>query len=306
MRPRTLVLALVLVAQPAALHAQPRAEILPGASQKISHKMSASRDTALPAYQLTPYSVLTAGIDVGLVGVDFGWISARFGFVGLIELESDRPYDAEQDGADVILPSAGVHYWRGVKGLQASIALDEAGERLFGEGGLVELTLGLRHESEHYTGSNDGGAGIDYADVPHIGDFFLHDVAARIPAGRLDVELRLQNKLFLPSGAGAGDPLRLYRVGPGFDAILRWRLTSWVHPFSSTFGEYLSGNPIEHEGERVRVPDNYLLRNLTGVIFPGKLGEVQVFTSVSVGHGKGLQVFKEELLWGGGVRLAPF
>jgi hypothetical protein len=303
MRRQAVTLALLL-ALPTAAHARPKIELLPGASQEISHKMSASRDTALPAYQLTPYSVFTAGIDAGLVGVDWGWISARVGFIGMIELESDRPYDAKQDGANVLLPSAGIHYWRGMQGIQASVALDEAGEKLFGEGGLLELTLGLRHESEHYTGSNDGGAGSDYSDVPHIGDFFLQDVAARIPTGRLDFELRLQNKLFLP--AGGGDQLRLYRVGPGFDAIVRWRLTSWVHPFSSTFGEYLWGNGIEHEGERLRVPDNHLLRNLTGLIFPGRFGEVQVFTSVSVGHGKGLQVFKEELLWGGGVRIAPF
>jgi hypothetical protein len=60
-------------------------------------------------------------------------------------------------------------------------------------------------------------------------------------------------------------------------------------------------------GERlVRVPDHYLLRNLTGLIFPGKYGEIQLFTSLSVGHGKGLQVYQEELLWGGGIRIAFF
>ena len=75
---------------------------------------------------------------------------------------------------------------------------------------------------------------------------------------------------------------------------------------SSTFAEYVVGATIDVDGERARVPDNYLVRNLTGVIFPGRFGDIQVFTSVSVGHGKGLRVFEEELLWGGGMRLAFF
>jgi hypothetical protein len=292
------------------LFASPRIEAVPGASQKISHKNSASRDTASSGYQLTPYTVLTAGIDVALVGADFGDVSLRFGFFGMLELESGRAIDLRDDAGkpkNILLPSAGSDYWRGVKGFQTSIAFDEAGEKLFGKRGLLEATLGLRHESEHYTGSNEGDGGQDFSDVPHIGDFMLQDFAARIPSGPVDFEFRLQQKWFIPVDAGAANGnLRLYTIGPGFDAIVRWRLLKWLHPFSSTFGEYLIGNQIRHEGKIVRVPDNYLLRNLTGVAFVGPMGEVQVFTSVSVGHGKGLRVFDEELLWGGGVRIAPF
>ena len=43
---------------------------------------------------------------------------------------------------------------------------------------------------------------------------------------------------------------------------------------------------------------------MTGVAFPGAVGEIQVFSAVEIGHGKGLNVYKEELRWGGGIRLA--
>jgi hypothetical protein len=87
---------------------------------------------------------------------------------------------------------------------------------------------------------------------------------------------------------------------------VRWRASDGIHPFSSTFGEYVVGNDFVFGERLVRVPDHYLLRNLTGLIFPGKYGEIQLFTSLSVGHGKGLQVYQEELLWGGGIRIAFF
>lgn len=310
MKPAALVASGVLLAGAPAAHAADDApekvEVLPGASQKISHSLSASRDTALLAYQLTPYSVLTAGGDVAVVGLDLGAISMRFGFFGMLELESDQPYDAEEKGYSAVLPFQDIRLWRGQNGFQIAVSYDEAGRRWFGERGLFEATLGFRHESEHYTGSTSGNE-PQYRDVPHIGDFVLQDFAARIPVGPVDLELRLQNKLFLPTDAGqANGDIRAYSIGPGFDFIVRWRLNDWLHPFSSSFGEYLMGNQLEYDGRRWNVPDDYKLRNLTGVIFPGTIGDVQVFTSVEVGHGKGLKVYREELLWGGGIRLALF
>jgi hypothetical protein len=279
----------------------PTVTALAGASQKISHSLSASRDTALLAWQLTPYSALMAGGDVALVELGFTKVSLRLGFIGFIEQDSETAYDIEEHIVQSGLPYADVAFWRGHYGWNLAVAFDELGERWFGRRGLVETTLGFRHESDHRTGSNSGeGSNTDYSDQPHIGNFTLQDFAVRIPKGAFDFEFRLQNKLFF------GSKSRNYVIGPGGDAIVRWRLTRWVHPFSSTFAEYLLGATIDVDGERARVPDNYLVRNLTGVIFPGRIGDIQVFSSVSVGHGKGLRVFQEELLWGGGVRLAFF
>jgi hypothetical protein len=281
-------------------------QVLPGAARAIPHSMSASRDTAVLGYQLTPYSALMAGAEPALVGFFLRDVSLRVGYFGFLELESNTPYDPEGKALGPLLPFENIHFWRGQQGTQLSLAFDEGARRWLGERGMLEVTIGFRHESEHFTASTRGTE-PRYGDVPHIGDFTFHDFAARIAVGDFDIELRLQNKLFLAYDTGQANGLeRAYTMGPGFDAIVRWRLTDWIHPFSSTFGEYLIGNDFVWEGRWIQVPDAYLLRNLTGVIFPGKIGDIQLFSSLAVGHGKGLMVFREELLWGGGVRLAFF
>jgi len=272
--------------------------VLPGASQEISHSLSASRDTALLSYQLTPYSVLTGAGDVGLAGYETPQLGVRLGFFGLLELESARPFDPHSASV-AFLPGAGVDYWRGADGFQLAVAPRALGQRLFGEGGLVEATAGLRHESDHHTASNGGGSSTDYSRVPQLGNFVLLDLAARIPRGPFELTLRAQSKVF------AGGP-RNYRIGPGFDAVLVARVWPRAWLFSSLFGEWLVGNWIALEGDRFRVPDDRTLRLLAGVLLPGRVGNIQIFTSVSVGNGKGLQVLKQELLWGGGIRLALF
>jgi len=277
-----------------------RFELLPGASGAISHSASASRDTALLGYQLTPYSSLTAGGDLGLFLLDFDVVTFRLGFFGMLELESDRPLDPETDGFNGLLPSAGVAFWRGLEGASAAVSLDRLARTWLGARGELEAALSFRHESEHFTGSPDGSE-PQYQDVPHIGNFLMPEVAARIPVGPVDLEFRLQVKAFLPQSG-----VRFYSVGPGADVIVRWRLCEWAQPFSATFAEYLVGMEASWEGRSGVVPDNYLVRNLTGVAFPNAVAEIQVFTSFAVGHGKGLLVYREEFLWGGGVRIAFF
>ena len=273
--------ALLVAMLPIAARADERVEVLPGASRAINHALSASRDTALLGLALTPYSVLTAGGDVGLVKVALRDTSLRFGFFGMLELESDRPWSGRQPD---FLPRENSQFWRAVGGWSLAASLDGLAQRTLGDGAALEASLSLRHESEHHTdGPRDEG-------IPHIGNCVLADAAVRVPAGPVDVELRLQTKLFLGE--------RSYTVGPGADLIVRWRLSRWVQPFSSTFAEVLLG-----AGE---VPDDVMLRNLTGVILPGRIGDLQVFTSVEIGNGKSLNVYKREARWGGGVRLAFF
>ncbi|MGE0325681.1 MAG: hypothetical protein AB7K71_08480 [Polyangiaceae bacterium] len=273
--------------------------VLPGASRVISHGRSASRDTPALAYQITPYTAEMAGGDFALVGLETPDLSLRFGFYGLIELESERPITSDDGGEQLILPLVGL-LWRGSNGLTAALALDSFGERAFGERGRLEFALSLRHESEHFTGARDGNEGR-YEDVPNIDNFIMPDVAVRMPLGDFNLEARVQLKYFF-----AKHYARSYSVGPGFDLIVHWLLSDAVQPFSSTFGEYMFGTELSFEGERVQTPDNFLLRNLTGLIFPGKWGEVQVFNSLAVGHGKGLLAFRREALLGFGVRVVPF
>lgn len=303
-----LLLVMAMVGSARAADGPPRPlELLPGASRAISHGASASRDTALLGYQLTPYSVLTAGTDLGLVALRAPWLSFRVGYFGMLEIESSRPFRAAGKTFGPVLPIEDIDTWRGLQGLSFALSFDRLARRHLGRRGALELALSFRHESEHFTGTTDGDAPRD-RDVPHIGDFVMPDLAARIPLGRVDLELRAQEKVFLPVDTGrANGRRRLYRLALGGDAVVRWRLLPGLHPFTSTFAEWVAGGfaPLDGGGEG-RVPDAYLLRNLTGVILPGRFGEIQLFTSLSVGHGKGLHVFREELLLGWGVRVTPF
>lgn len=291
-------LSLVYSATAAAADAAPVAEateveLLPGASREIHLGLSASRDTAAMGWALTPYSVLTAGADLALVKWKLDPLTLRFGFFGMIELESDRPYEK---GSGDFIPRENSAFWRAHGGYSVAASFEDFARRTFGERGAFELTLSLRHESEHFTGSIDGNE-PKYGDRPHIGNFLLGDAAVRLPAGAFDVELRVLGKLWLGE--------RAYSVGPGGEAILRWRLSPWVHPFSSLYGEYVFGRNVRWDDDRdVRVPDNYRVRNLTGLAFPGRVGDIMIFNALEVGHGKGLHVYEEEFRWGGGIRLA--
>src|SRR5688572_15368719 len=72
---------------------EPALAVLPGASREINHAHSASRDTGAMGWAFTPYSLLSAGADVAILKWKLEPVSLRFGFFGLLELESDRPYD---------------------------------------------------------------------------------------------------------------------------------------------------------------------------------------------------------------------
>lgn len=271
----------------------PTVQVLAGASREINHAHSASRDTGAMALTLTPYSVLTAGADVALLKWKLNRVSLRLGFFGLIELESDRPFDGHTPD---FIPRVNSAFWRPQGGYSVALAFDRWAQATLGQRAAFEIALSLRHESEHFTGSRAGDP-PKYGDVPHMGNFAMVDAAVRLPVRNLDVELRFQNKVWLGT--------RAYSVGPGADVIVRWRRWEWLYPFSATFAEYMFGRRTRwDDGRDVQVPDDYLIRNLTGVAFPGTVGEIQVFTSLEIGHGKGLNVYREEVRWGGGIRLA--
>jgi hypothetical protein len=259
-----------------------------GPAREISHSSSASRDTALLRMLLLPRPVLAGGGDIGVFALRTVGVTWRLGFFGMLELESDQ-----ETKAFVRTPQEDIRYWRGLWGYSLSASLDRLAERWLGEGSALEAALSFRHESEHYTGSNDGDAGTDYADVPHIGNFCMPDVAVRWRVGPVDLIARYQHKIFVV------DPY--YSHAPGADLVLRWRLWDYIHPFLSIFGEYLFGADHAVVG---RVPDAYLVRGLLGILVPSSWGELQIFLSADLGHRKGLAVFTEEATLGGGLQAA--
>jgi hypothetical protein len=282
---------------------QKTVQFLPGASRKISHSHSASRDTPLMAIQMFARLVRTAGVDFSLASYSSGTVSYRLGMHGMLDQESTS--DSKFGG---FIIKGNNELWRGLYGFSLAISLDKIGRNWFGERGALEFTVTARHESEHFTASNDEITEPKYKGVPHIGNFLMLDLAARIPMGEFDMEVRTQHKIFVDEDAPN------YTYGPGFDLNFRWRRFRGIQPFSSTFFEYLFGNTISaldkaaesHASLGGKIPDAYFLRNLTGVILHGIAGDLWVYTSFEVGHGKGLLIFQEDFRWGFGVRLVFF
>lgn len=264
-------------------------ELLPGASREISHAASASRDTAALGLVFLPRVILTGGGDFGLAKIRGSGLAFRPGFFGMLELES------KHDTAHFLpLPGGDVSLWRGLYGYSAAIAFEQLARRWMGERGALEATLSFRHESEHFTGSNSGPSTTEYTDLPHIGDFLMLDVAARVPLGRVDIETRVHYKAFFIHDPS--DPRAPYRHAAGTDVIVRVRAWERAHLFTSSFAEFIAATgPAE---------DAFFFRNLTGVILPGRAGDMYVFMTADVGHGKGFLVHRKEASLGAGVRVA--
>jgi hypothetical protein len=170
------------------------------------------------------------------------------------------------------------------------------------------------HESDHATSASSSAIAPPgpYA-IPFGGggDYLAPDVALRLPAGpALMITVRLQDRIYfneLPLLVGAhaasdsiADGLHEGLVNaPGADLIVRWRAAPWAMPQLALFGEHL----FAHDSF---VPDGQFFRALAGVVFPGRVGEVEPFASFDGGNGKGLLVQHRELRFSVGVRYAIF
>ena len=275
----------------------------PGASREISHSSSASRDTPLLALHLAPRNTRTAGGDFSVASYTFDSVTLRLGIQGMLELEST---DDSRLGSFFVTNN--IELWRGIYGYSLALSFDEWARSRLGPRSALEVALSVRHESEHHTASNDEITLPKYKNRPHIGNFVMLDAAVRVPLGDFEGEFRAQHKLFI--GPGFSN----YTHGPGLDVIVRWRDFGGIQPFSSSFFEYLFGNTASASGQEAedfgglggKIPDAYFFRNLTGIIVKGLLGDLYLYASLDVGHGKGLAVFDEDVRWGAGVRLAFF
>ena len=145
-----------------------------GPARAISHSSSASRDTFVMAMHVVPRAILTAGAELGLFALRGAGMTWRLGFHGMFEI-----YSKEKTTSFAGYPISDIHFYRGVGGYSLAWSLDRLTQRWLGPGSALETTLTVRHESEHYTGSNEGGEGLDYGDFPYAGDFIMLDLAAR-------------------------------------------------------------------------------------------------------------------------------
>jgi hypothetical protein len=292
----TVTVAAALVAVGAApAHAD--LEPLPGQSRVIDTSLSASRDTFAIGYAITPYTVLTAGGDLAFVGWRRGAVELRVGFVGMLELQSERPI--ESGDLDTYLPNAGL-LWRGRRGPVVSLASSSAGAAIGAD--VVEATLSQQHESAHFTGSRDGNE-ARYPDVVIVGDFVRLELAGRWRPGRWTLDARVEGTAFIPDAGGH----RFYDAGAATELIATWAARPRLHPFASLHVEgWIGADTVDLPGYGPSdVPSWYTLRQLAGVAIPGaRAGTIAIFASLEIGHGHGLLLYEEEVLLGGGVRFA--
>ncbi len=259
-----------------------------GPPRRVARSWSASRDTPAMNLLVLPRDVRTAGGELALFTSPHASFTLRTGFAGLIELESD----GETQGFDLFPRASGGILWRGSYAYHVAVALDRVGARLCG-GCALEVTGQLRHESQHYTGSNHGGPGMDVRPQPFIGDDVIVDVALARDRGAWRVAARASAMVFLPGRSS-------YAAGAGLD--LHARFTGWrrAHPFVSLYGERLDGDDLDGR----RFPDAYLVRALAGVALPSALGDTMIYLAADAGHRKGIRGLTEEATLGLGIRLA--
>jgi hypothetical protein len=255
-----------------------------GPPREVSSTASASRDQPALGLVVGPHRVLSGGGELSFLSLASGDLTLRLGFYGMLDLESDGTLDKLFP-----YPQADIRFWRGLIGYTAALSFDGAARNLLGEGSALEAEIGYHHESEHYTGSNEGGAGTDYHDVPQVGDAIQVDLAARLRRGDVDISARLRERLFVPEHSSYGH-------APGIDLELRWRATPRLHVVASAFAEYLFG--------AYRYPDAYLVRGLAGIALPSLAGDIYIYVFADVGNRKGLAALTRESNLGFGFRVA--
>jgi hypothetical protein len=280
-----LVLALLLAAAPA--HADAGLDWL-GPARRIPRTWSASRDTPAMSLGILPRDIRTAGAELAMATWTGDTVSVRTGFAGLIELESNGETESF---ANLFPHGSGTILWRGSYAYYGAVAFDALAARWCATCAL-EVAAQYRHESQHYTGGNSGGEGMDVSAQPYVGDDVIVDVAARRDVGQWRFAARATGMVFIPGRSS-------YAGGPGIDLHARLR-TRWLDPFVSVYGEYLVGTELRGR----RWDDAYLVRVLAGVALPSALGDVMVYVAADAGNRKGIRGLTEEATLGAGVRLA--
>ena len=270
-----------------------------GKARSVVRSLSASRDAPALGYVAAPRVILSAFGEFSLFSIKSPNWNWYIGFIGGLEVESETT----RTGGRFLLPVGDIRYWRGYNGIVVASENKTLSKRLCSSCQL-EFGIMLRHESEHYTGSNNGGSGTDYSDVGHVGDFVLPDVSFAFKNHSWHSYARLQTKFFIPGRSA-------YSIGPGLDLHIRWTRPKTFQPFASLFSETQKGGQLRLKGVGNPValhprlyPSTFTFRGLTGVAMPSSLGSILVFLSFEIGHRKGLAVHQQEKSIGFGFRLA--
>jgi hypothetical protein len=284
------------------LDARADATWLPGPARALPRTTSASRDTPVLEYAYGPRAQASIGAEPGLVELRRDATTLRVGLYAMVALENAT--------ATRVFPPS--ELWRGLVGGSVSLELRRLARVWLGPGDTLELSLTLGHESDHAT-AGETVSSPSSRDIPFGagGNFIAPDIAARYRLGRaVTVLVRLQDRIYwneFPAMFGArgasdvvADTLHEGLANaPGADIVVRWQAAAWAVPSVALFAEHL----FPHDGF---VDGGGFFRALGGVVFPGRVGEIEPFASFDAGNGKGLLVERRELRLSAGVRYAFF
>jgi hypothetical protein len=252
-------------------------------------------------YAYGPQAQASIGAEPGLLALTGHDVTGHVGLYAMVALENAND--------PVIFPPSKL--WRGLVGVSFALELARAARAWLGEGSDLELTAVVGHESDH--SSSLGGLDAPRsAVIPNGGggNFVSLDAAERLCAGRLVFTVRLQNRIYFnafPSIVGAhSDSDTVASVlheglvdAAGADLVVRWRASASVQPQLATFAEHLFARGPG-------VADGGFVRAMLGVVFLGKVGELEPFGSLDAGNGKGLLIDRRETRLSVGLRYAPF
>jgi hypothetical protein len=277
---------------------------LPGSDRAIPRTTSASRDTPLLEYAYGPRAQASIGAEPGILESRGSALVFRFGLYAMVGLENATDTRFFPPG----------ELWRGLVGASFALELPRVARAWLVPGSTFEVGLIVGHESDHESADSTstlpppGPLAIPFGGG---GDFLAPDVAVRLPAGRaVTLVVRIQDRIYfneLPLLVGAttasDDIAESLHEGlvnaPGADLIARWHAARWAKPQLALFGEHL----FPHDAS---AQDGQFFRAMAGVVFPGRVGELEPFVSFDGGNGKGLLVEERALRFSVGVRYAPF
>jgi hypothetical protein len=295
----------VVVAVVAGAPSRARADTtwMPGAARAVARSSSASRDVAVTEYAYGPRAHASFGGEVGLLEFRGARSSLRLGAFGMLAVDEGSSKNP--------LPSP--ELFRDVEGVSAALALPRAGANLFGKGALLELGLVVGHDGAHAASGYAVPDAYRTTDIPFGGGgwFLEPDVALRVGCGaRCVLITRIEDRVYmnaLPLMVGqraASDVVADYLdeglvQAPGAELTLHWRLSDWIRPTVSLFGEELLAHDSSAES-------GVWARVMAGPEFPGRAGELWPFVAFDAGNGPGLLINRRELRLAVGVRYAPF
>jgi hypothetical protein len=274
---------------------------LPGPARAVPRSTSASRDTPVFEYAYGPNAQGSIGAEPGILEVAHEAVTWRVSLYAMVCLENGSYSD--------VFPPA--ELWRGLLGASVSWELPRLARAWLTNDSDLELSLTVGHESDHASSlaavAPPGPLAIPFGGG---GNFLAPEVAVRLPVGpAFSITVRVEDRVYfneLPLIVGAhvasdvvADALHEGLTNaPSADLEVRWRATTWAQPQLAVYGQHL----FPHDP----VPGGEFFRAMAGVVFPGRLGEIEPFVSFDGGNGKGLLVEERALRLSVGFRDAFF